>query len=153
MTSLNSPALSASLLNVSSINRLLLNYNLSIDTYELLNVPTDAYSWSNVRRHGSDCVSAVQEDTNNYFSEGKGDLGEQPCAGPTGAGHMTVTPTMINAIESACRAVLEIEKELTEYDTILGDGDCGHTFAAGAAGTLPLFNHCRHEIHVYVKLS
>lgn len=149
MTSLNSPALSASLLNVSSINRLLPNYNLSIDTYELLNAPTDAYSWSNVRRHGSDCVSAVQEDTNNYFSEGKGDLGKEP----TGDGHMTVTPTTISAIESACRAVLKIEKELTEYDTILGDGDCGHTFAAGAAGTLPLFIHCRHEIHVYLELS
>jgi len=153
MTSLNSPALSASLLNVSSINRLLPKYNLNIDTYELLNAPTDAYSWSNVRRHVSDCVSTVQEDTNNYFSERKSDLGEQPCARPTGAGYATVTPNIISAIESACRAVLKIEKELTEYDTILGDGDCGHTFAAGAAGILSLSVHCRHETHVYVELS
>jgi len=95
----------------------------------------------------------VQEDANNYISKGKGDLGEQPCARPAGAGHTTVTPTMISAIESACWAVLKIEKDLTEYDTILGDGDCGHTFAAGAAGMFPLSIHCRYEIHVYVELS
>ncbi|KIK53456.1 hypothetical protein GYMLUDRAFT_232803 [Collybiopsis luxurians FD-317 M1] len=39
-------------------------------------------------------------------------------------------------IVSACRAVLKEEAVLTEYDTIVGDGDCGVTFARGANAIL-----------------
>ena len=151
MSSLNSSGLSASLLNVSSINSLLQNHNLRIDTYELLDAPSDACSWFGVRRHWSAFVSAAQEDTNNYLFEGKNHLGEQSCAGPTAIGSTTVPPHIASAIEWACRAVLKVEKELTEYDTILGDGDCGHTFAAGATGILPFFTHYRYDIDVYLS--
>jgi len=37
-----------------------------------------------------------------------------------------------NAILSACDALINNEPQLTRFDTIVGDGDCGHTFARGA---------------------
>ncbi|KAI9010369.1 Dak1 domain-containing protein [Phycomyces nitens] len=44
------------------------------------------------------------------------------------------------AILAAARAVIEAEPEITSLDTILGDGDCGHTLKAAATAiiqTLP----------------
>ena len=41
-----------------------------------------------------------------------------------------------NGIRRACEAVLEVESDLTEFDTIVGDGDCGATFTSGARGAL-----------------
>ena len=37
---------------------------------------------------------------------------------------------------SSCAAVLEAEPELTRCDLVVGDGDCGATFAAGAKGAI-----------------
>lgn len=39
------------------------------------------------------------------------------------------------AVERACRALGDAEPEITRYDLIAGDGDCGLTLKAGAAGT------------------
>ncbi|KAF5346822.1 hypothetical protein D9756_010568 [Leucocoprinus leucothites] len=137
MTSLNASGFSASILNISAINqRLLQSHSLTINTYELLDAPTDAHSWIGVRRYWTDFAPTPgkQEDTTDYFSTATVD--EKAAAkGDTGEG-AKVSPRVITALESACRAVLSVEKELTEYDTVLGDGDCGHTFAAGASAIL-----------------
>ncbi|KXN91895.1 Dihydroxyacetone kinase 1 [Leucoagaricus sp. SymC.cos] len=131
MTSLNASGFSATLLNVSEVNRHLRTQNVAVGTFELVDAPTDAYSWLGVQRYWEDKFSPTrQEDTHDYF--------------PTGATINTnadvvqcVTPSNIaNALHSACHAVLKVEKELTEYDTATGDGDCGHTFAAGAHAIL-----------------
>lgn len=37
-----------------------------------------------------------------------------------------------NAILAACDAIITNEPQLTRFDTIVGDGDCGQTFARGA---------------------
>ena len=39
------------------------------------------------------------------------------------------------AVERACKALSEAEPEITRYDNVAGDGDCGLTLKAGAAGT------------------
>ncbi|TBU44014.1 dihydroxyacetone kinase 1 [Dichomitus squalens] len=40
------------------------------------------------------------------------------------------------AVERACKALGEAEPEITRYDNIAGDGDCGLTLKAGAAAVL-----------------
>ena len=39
------------------------------------------------------------------------------------------------AVERACKALADAEPEITRMDNIAGDGDCGLTLKAGAAGT------------------
>jgi hypothetical protein len=46
-----------------------------------------------------------------------------------------ISPVVVtNAIVKACEKVLSVESELTRFDTVVGDGDCGDTFASGARG-------------------
>ncbi|PLW07657.1 hypothetical protein PCANC_24963 [Puccinia coronata f. sp. avenae] len=42
----------------------------------------------------------------------------------------------VKAVQSACQALISAEPEITKYDTIAGDGDCGLTLKAGAEGIL-----------------
>jgi dihydroxyacetone kinase len=42
--------------------------------------------------------------------------------------------TLELAIRSACNSVIAAEPNLTKWDTIMGDGDCGETFKTGAQG-------------------
>lgn len=48
-------------------------------------------------------------------------------------------------LASGLRAVIESEAEITRYDTIVGDGDCGTTLARGAQGTYP--SHSGFNLH------
>lgn len=38
------------------------------------------------------------------------------------------------ALKAACVSVIAAESEITRYDVIAGDGDCGLTLKAGAEG-------------------
>lgn len=44
----------------------------------------------------------------------------------------------IAAVTAACQALIAAEPEITKYDTIAGDGDCGETLKAGATGVMEL---------------
>lgn len=128
MTSLNAPGFSASLLNVSNITRFpALKSN--VDTYSLLDAPTDAHSWVGVRAYWMERNIGLNgvEDL-DYFPE------KTQLTRPAGALTRKPPQEIREALRLACESVLKIEKELTEYDTVAGDGDCGHTFAAGARG-------------------
>lgn len=132
MTSLNAPGFSASLLNASAVDRKLASNGLSINTYDLLDAPTEAHSWLSVHQHWDkvpDPRNAHKHilDMNDYFPR------NAPRDEKSNKTSSSQLPTTIkSALQSACFAVLKVEKELTEYDTVAGDGDCGHTFAAGA---------------------
>lgn len=52
------------------------------------------------------------------------------------ASSLSAGPEFIPAIERACRAVIAAEPEITRYDTVAGDGDCGLTLKAGAEAIL-----------------
>ncbi|KAG0169439.1 hypothetical protein DFQ30_003656 [Apophysomyces sp. BC1015] len=43
---------------------------------------------------------------------------------------------LASAIRNAATAVIKAEPEITHYDTVLGDGDCGHTLKTGAQAIL-----------------
>ncbi|OCF31435.1 dihydroxyacetone kinase [Kwoniella heveanensis CBS 569] len=47
-----------------------------------------------------------------------------------------VPQDFIAAIRSACHRVIAAEPEITRYDVIAGDGDCGLTLTSGAEGVL-----------------
>ncbi|PPJ54568.1 hypothetical protein CBER1_06635 [Cercospora berteroae] len=50
---------------------------------------------------------------------------------------ITFSDSAIRArITSACNAVIQAEPTITEYDTIVGDGDCGYTLRDGAKQVL-----------------
>lgn len=131
MTSLNAPGFSASLLNVSTVDRLMSSKAYDVNTYELLDAPTDAHSWLGVRRYWTD------RPINPRSQESSKDIPlEELVRVENSSSSLISTPpaTIRDALQSACQAVLRVERELTEYDTVAGDGDCGHTFAAGARG-------------------
>jgi len=44
-----------------------------------------------------------------------------------------------STIKAACSALIQAEPEITKYDTIVGDGDCGITLKYGATGLVNLF--------------
>lgn len=106
----------------------------SINITDLLDDSTDALAWIGVRSHwptkGKDRLLRLAAQP----------VGETPLsthADIVSKWNVTdVSPeTVKSGIICACEAVFSVEKELTEYDTALGDGDCGETFSAGAKGT------------------
>ncbi|CAG8701697.1 629_t:CDS:2, partial [Ambispora leptoticha] len=44
------------------------------------------------------------------------------------------------SVTRACQAVIKAEPEITKYDTIVGDGDCGSTLKNGATAILDAFD-------------
>lgn len=49
----------------------------------------------------------------------------------------TVDPALLTSmIASACRAIIAAEPDLTRWDTVMGDGDCGETLKTGASSML-----------------
>lgn len=52
------------------------------------------------------------------------------------ASHLKAGSGFIPAIERACNAVIKAEPEITRFDTVAGDGDCGLTLKAGAEAVL-----------------
>jgi dihydroxyacetone kinase len=134
MTSLNAPGFSISLLNTSAVDRKLVSNGLSINTYNLLDAPTEAHSWLGVRQSWNRIPrpQSRHDDIPDTNDDSPRDTTRDQISSRT---HDSRLPATIEtALRLGCKAVLGIENELTEYDTVAGDGDCGHTFAAGAGG-------------------
>ncbi len=68
------------------------------------------------------------------------DVGTMPAHTPTGAalaGTGPVAPdAFFDGLSAACAALIAAEPELTEMDRLVGDGDIGHSLAAGARAVL-----------------
>ncbi|KAG6893823.1 hypothetical protein C0992_008517, partial [Termitomyces sp. T32_za158] len=133
MTSLNAPGFSISILNVSRIKQELNSspsWNTSVTVLELLDEPTDAVSWLSVRswpakRH----THGVDKSSPSPNIAPPSPPGVWPRVTKKVEGS---SERIERGIRSACETVLLREEAITEFDTILGDGDCGETFAAGA---------------------
>ncbi|KAF4622226.1 hypothetical protein D9613_008962 [Agrocybe pediades] len=165
MTSLNAPGFSISLVNVRGLHNSLIGnakYNdiledlLAINLERLLDAPTDALawvgartSWETTRNHGVENVQA--------HPDAIADLGASPLEGDKRIGDVveSISSTRVKScIREACLRVLSVERELTEYDTIVGDGDCGETFARGANAILSSLdgNKLTFEGHSYASV-
>ncbi|KAF8956893.1 Dak1 domain-containing protein [Flammula alnicola] len=130
MTSLNAPGFSISVLNVTAIRSFVsLQTQPNIDVYELLDAPTDALAWIGARSCWTQSWKEEMDDSLEIVGEPIPRGGE-----PKQPSHSTrISASFIRtAIQGACDRVLEVRQDLTEFDTVVGDGDCGDTFAAGA---------------------
>jgi dihydroxyacetone kinase len=156
MTSLNAPGFSISLLNISSIQRHLastgeppIDGDVVAAVLEYLDDPTDAIGWPRTSSYQRLSPSLPRDlrreeaEADQFVSSfSTYEKGEQLQL--DGTRDVPYDPMMVeNAMRTACESVLTVETDLTRFDTIVGDGDCGQTFANGAKGewTSPPFQN------------
>ncbi|THU78963.1 DAK1/DegV-like protein [Dendrothele bispora CBS 962.96] len=149
MTSLNAPGFSLSLLNVSNIYRALPSGRGDLDVLQLLDDPTDALSWTGTRKYwpseGLRDYTREEQETSQVLALSSDEV-HNPNTSLDDATEKVekgfwrgadISPEAVKrGIIRACQMVLEAEKDMTQFDTIAGDGDCGETFAVGAKAVL-----------------
>ena len=156
MTSLNAPGFSISLLNISAIiSRLTLQHmtstsfaNKSDDILALIDAPTDSTAWAGVRthwpRHDSPRDSSREQQETNVLLASISVTPSSNADKNNDYSWDTLGISTVNlekAIRESCASVINVAPELTEFDTVLGDGDCGETFTSGAKGECCLPNY------------
>ncbi|TDZ59850.1 Dihydroxyacetone kinase 1 [Colletotrichum trifolii] len=120
MTSLNGLGFSITLLNV-------VNTDIGGPSMiELLDYPTEATGWS------SPILKETWEAKNTATREDEGDAGQ--ATKPSDLKYDPAAAT--KAITAALNRVIAAEPEVTKYDTIVGDGDCGIGLKRGAKAIL-----------------
>jgi triose/dihydroxyacetone kinase / FAD-AMP lyase (cyclizing) len=129
MTSLNAPGFSVSLLNVSAAERELLFYP---NILQLIDDPTEAVSWVGARMPANKQAINISENNVAFKTQKMPSSLSDPVM--FWRENDVSCEAVRRGIVGACNAVLQAEKELTQYDSIVGDGDCGATFATGARG-------------------
>ncbi|CAG8455237.1 18655_t:CDS:10 [Rhizophagus irregularis] len=109
MTSLNMPGVSLSILKLPK----------NLDVVPLLDIKAETPGWVN---HSKVDISNldVSLDEKVSFKEKEEDL----------------FVLFESTIKAACNALIQAEPEITKYDTIVGDGDCGLTLKYGATDIL-----------------
>jgi dihydroxyacetone kinase len=121
-TSLNAPGFSISLLNLSGVAR---ETKTEEDTlYALLDKDTNAPAWPR-----------------NSYGQARVDSPTQTRASLSG--HETVSfgpkldvATLEGALKSACEAAVAAEPDITKWDIVMGDGDCGEAVEGMCKGVL-----------------
>ncbi|KAF5026968.1 hypothetical protein F66182_998 [Fusarium sp. NRRL 66182] len=115
-TSLNAPGFSISLCNVSATAR---KCNLSTCTLlELFDHPTAAVSWPNLVRSVPKPAQAAQ-------TKGNGDINVNGNETPGQKYDTIEAPLLEKAVRKACERAILAEPQLTKWDLVMGDGDCG----------------------------
>lgn len=121
VTSLNSPGFSLTLLNLSKIS----SDFAAKDILSYLDTPTNAPGWK-PKAFSPEQWAAKQEYVESPMKEEK-----------TLTSSLRVDGAALRAgIERALNKLLKEEPKITHYDTLVGDGDCGETLAAGAHAIL-----------------
>ncbi|KAH0431413.1 dihydroxyacetone kinase [Colletotrichum camelliae] len=114
-TSLNAPGFSISLVNISAAARQ--SSTGAAELLGLLDRKTTAVSWPNIIIPSADAkqtnnVAVTQTDAN--ASSAKSDV------------QINVDPALLEkSIRSGCESAIAAEPKLTEWDMVMGDGDCG----------------------------
>lgn len=122
-----------------------------INLLALLDAPTETLSWVGTKswptRVGSnfnerDAETETVDSLRSIHTSFCPDMSGSPSfsGGNHGIRECTWTDLGFSAeevargIQGACQRVIAAEPDMTRFDTIVGDGDCGHTFASGAKG-------------------
>ncbi|KZT61388.1 DAK1/DegV-like protein [Calocera cornea HHB12733] len=121
LTSLNSPGLSITLLNTAAVHRAL----PAAGVLDLLDSPVDCPAWA-----GATTFPTCAPDDPPARQGEPIDEPELLAPGPA------LPATFARQLRTACEAVISAEREMTEWDTVAGDGDCGLTFERGARALL-----------------
>lgn len=96
-----------------------------VSLVQLLDDPCEATGWS------APISTETWDSKNSAAREGK--AGEQEEVQPSGL-RMDATAAQ-KALTAALERVISVEPEVTKYDTVVGDGDCGIGLKRGAEGT------------------
>ncbi|KAB8360712.1 hypothetical protein FH972_024448 [Carpinus fangiana] len=129
-TSLNAPAFSTSVINLSQAAK---NCSYSLEQIKgFLDVRTTTH-WES---------AAGFQSTQRKRAEQIVKSAPEPEKKLDAATDLAVEPKLLeSALRSACNAVIEREPDLTKWDTVMGDGDCGETLKTGATSLLEALDH------------
>ncbi|KAJ9634209.1 hypothetical protein H2199_009093 [Coniosporium tulheliwenetii] len=125
MTSLGGPGFSVSLLNV-------VDTSLDTDILQLLDAPSEAVGWATA-------VKGETWDTEEN-AEVNGSSAPPQLEGAESSNVSCDIEATIRRLRAGLNAVIAAEPEVTRYDSIVGDGDCGTTLRRGAEGILKLLS-------------
>lgn len=152
-TSLNAPGFSISLCNLSKAAAA--SESQVVELLDLLDLKTSAVAWpatapASVRRDG-----ARQTDTNTLETQTKqsgqkgGDITSRINSRDSKASTnpMIVEPDLLDTmIRSGCKAAIAAEPNLTKWDMVMGDGDCGEAVHGVSQGK-------HHSKYIYIVLA
>ncbi|EMG49713.1 DAK Dihydroxyacetone kinase [Candida maltosa Xu316] len=125
VTSFNAPGFSITLLNLSNLEKEDIQFSAD-DILKYLDTPTNAPGWK----------PKVYDE--KHWEKNKNREVESPMKNET----VTTSDLKIDAgkfesqLVNALKVLLKEEPKITHYDTIAGDGDCGHTLANGSNSIL-----------------
>ncbi len=134
MTSLNGLGFSISLLKATDLQ---LESDLSL--LQLLDAPAEASGWSAAissgtwQKRGQAAAEEKHADAEEIQPSTLRGMLERLFTGRSGANWSLVDPTQYqSALKTALERLISVEPDVTKYDTIVGDGDCGIGLKRGA---------------------
>ncbi|CAI4219802.1 unnamed protein product [Parascedosporium putredinis] len=131
-TSLNAPAFSLSLINMTAAAKTCA-YSVH-QMKEFADVKTDTH-WESMAGN----QRAHRRSRNQQFINSKQEITQRL---PTPLDSLTVDPDLLEKmLRCVCDAVISAEPDLTRWDTAMGDGDCGETVKTGATFLLNALNN------------
>lgn len=126
VTSLNAPGFSITLLNLSNISKSGNTKYSSDEIVSFLDAPTNAPGWK-----PKSFSSKQWESTSDQYVESP--MKEQQ---KLTSSLKVDGASFEKSLKAGLNKLLKEEPKITHYDTVVGDGDCGETLAAGANGIL-----------------
>ncbi|KDR72886.1 hypothetical protein GALMADRAFT_252217 [Galerina marginata CBS 339.88] len=135
MGSLNAPGFSLTLLNLSLVSKTVSSVE---ELVTFIDAPHASAAWPT-----SSMYSTPEALKNRTREERFINVPEEKTENVLiGGATLHVAPeTLISVLKDGAQAVYESEPELTRWDTIVGDGDCGETCANGAKAVLNAVDH------------
>ncbi|KAL9088857.1 MAG: hypothetical protein Q9159_002820 [Coniocarpon cinnabarinum] len=127
-TSLNAPAFSTSILNLSAATREGIKFNIP-QMIEYLDVRTST-QWEGMQGRQ---LTRLQQRESQFVKKAKV---EEPRAVDASRDLKVDAALLEKMLRSAATAVNAKEPELTKWDTVMGDGDCGETLKTGGTSML-----------------
>ncbi|KAH6609816.1 hypothetical protein Trco_003162 [Trichoderma cornu-damae] len=125
-TSLNAPAFSVSVINATATSR---NCSYSVEEFKSFFDAKTTTFWESMagsqaqrRTRQQQLVPSPKEEIRVTADERR---------------DFAIDPALLESmLRNACDALIKAEPELTKWDTVMGDGDCGETFRTGATSLL-----------------
>ncbi|KAL2783728.1 Dak1 domain-containing protein [Aspergillus keveii] len=130
-TSLNGPGFSLSLCNLSAISKATCR---PLDTIkDLLDAPTTAVAWPR-STYTTRQEPKISESLSEQEASGNGvvfiqDITTSPAA----------PASLVPALKAACQAAITAEPDITRFDMMMGDGDCGEAVREACQALLTRF--------------
>ncbi|EIW70120.1 hypothetical protein TREMEDRAFT_29967 [Tremella mesenterica DSM 1558] len=131
MGSMNMPGMSISLLNLTNVSE---ECGLSIEELlELIDAPHNSPGWPATQNMYPVPDFLARRKREEHFTEVDAEPRKEVSKGPK---LIASAKTIQECMRIAAEDVISLEPQLTRWDTIVGDGDCGETCASGAHAVL-----------------